>query len=296
MSNKGLEMLGKLFIVSLWPLVVGASPQALPASIKESMNQTYPGSTIIEVDTQDRDHMTAFEIKLVTTDDHILDVLFAPDGTVVEVKEIVPKSTLATPADTTMKKESKGGVLKKVEKMEVHAGIRNGAVIRLEKLKTYYEGELLVNGQSHEILVDAQDGAIVWDSRVASSRGEPLDATPSVNDLLKEKDVWIGVETETLDYTTLKTLNLSHGLRITKVHPASPAETAKMVSGDILLQVERTQLETTKQFTQLIETYSAGSILKCKIFRKGNTQEVTVIAHPRPEPEEPALPTREEGR
>lgn len=65
------------------------------------------------------------------------------------------------------------------------------------------------------------------------------------------------------------------GLRVTKVGSKSPAETAGVKEGDVLLKLNGNALSTREQLQNLLKEMSAGDELKLEIERKGKPQTLT---------------------
>lgn len=65
------------------------------------------------------------------------------------------------------------------------------------------------------------------------------------------------------------------GLRVTKVGNKTPAETAGVKEGDILLKINGTKLESREQLQNLLKEMAAGDELKLELERDGKPQTLT---------------------
>ncbi len=65
------------------------------------------------------------------------------------------------------------------------------------------------------------------------------------------------------------------GLLVTKVGKKSPAETAGIKEGDVLLKLNGTKLESREQLKDLLKEMAAGDALKIELERDGKTQTLT---------------------
>lgn len=68
----------------------------------------------------------------------------------------------------------------------------------------------------------------------------------------------------------------NQGVLIKEVEPKSPAASAGIRYGDVILEMDNTPVATPAEFRSLLATYSPGNMLNLKLFRGFKTQVVTV--------------------
>ena len=100
-----------------------------------------------------------------------------------------------------------------------------------------------------------------------------------VTDLIRYGEViqaWIGITVQDLDAQTASYLNLpgNNGVLIKDVEHDSPAQKAGLQDGDILLALENRRLHSSQDYHMVLRDYSAGQILKLRIWR--NTKEISI--------------------
>jgi serine protease Do len=74
------------------------------------------------------------------------------------------------------------------------------------------------------------------------------------------------------------------GVEITRVDPNSPAASAGLMTGDVVLQYGGQKVEGLEQFSRLVRETPAGREVKLQIFRSGGAQTVTAKIASRPGP------------
>jgi len=100
-----------------------------------------------------------------------------------------------------------------------------------------------------------------------------------VTDLIRYGEViqaWLGITVQDLDAQTASYLNLpgNNGVLIKDVEHDSPAQKAGLQDGDILLALENRRLHSSQDYHMVLRDYSAGQILKLRIWR--NTTEISI--------------------
>jgi len=80
------------------------------------------------------------------------------------------------------------------------------------------------------------------------------------------KKAWIGIDTQVISSDLAEALGIpgSKGVRVTRVHPGSSAETAGLKTGDLLLKLDGTVIPTSRPeesdvFASLIRQYRIGT-------------------------------------
>jgi len=88
---------------------------------------------------------------------------------------------------------------------------------------------------------------------------------------------FLGVGIQEINSNRAKELKLPEeaGVEITSVEANSPAATAGLKVGDVILQYNGQRLEGTEQFSRMVQETPAGRDVKLQIFRGGATQTVT---------------------
>jgi serine protease Do len=66
------------------------------------------------------------------------------------------------------------------------------------------------------------------------------------------------------------------GARVTAVTPGSPAETARLQPGDVVLEIDGTQVEDDAHLINLVSLITVGKTVPLRVFRDGKTLPVTV--------------------
>jgi hypothetical protein len=132
--------------------------KALPAAISEAFHKAYPQALMRGISREVEGGKTFYEVESVDGKTR-RDLLYAPDGTCIEIEESVPAKTL--PLE----------VLESVKK-----GFPNGKIVKSEKLikgeTVQYELLVRTAKERYEVLLD-QKGAIVKDTKaVAKSRDD----------------------------------------------------------------------------------------------------------------------------
>jgi serine protease Do len=68
------------------------------------------------------------------------------------------------------------------------------------------------------------------------------------------------------------------GARVTAITPGSPADTARLQPGDVVLEIDGTQVEDDAHLINLVSLITVGKSISLRIFRDGKTLPVTVQA------------------
>jgi len=101
----------------------------------------------------------------------------------------------------------------------------------------------------------------------------------------REQDV-LGMRLRVLPQPLIERMGLSpdlKGVLIAEVKPDSPAEDAKLLSGDVLLEVAQTPVASPADVMDIINRKGeAGKALLIRYIRAGSAPELTVIRVPEP--------------
>ncbi len=115
----------------------------------------------------------------------------------------------------------------------------------------------------------------------------PVDIVRSVAlDLINSGKVnraYLGVSIKTVDEKDSKGLGLSkpEGVLVQDVLANSPAKKAGIESGDVLLELDGTALNSSNQLQSLVVLRKPGEKVNLKIFRDGKTLNKTVVLQPK---------------
>lgn len=162
--------------------------------------------------------------------------------------------------------------------------VRLGRIVRMAN-STYQSDCTLIGGDSGGPLFDLNGRLVAIHSRV----GQQLQVNMHVpmseyvknwDGMLKSEFIgegpfakkpvkgngFLGLATEARD---------GGGLLVTKVGSKSPAETAGVKEGDVILKLNGNALSTREQLQDLLKEMSAGDELKLEIERKGKPQTLT---------------------
>jgi serine protease Do len=107
-----------------------------------------------------------------------------------------------------------------------------------------------------------------------------------------ENSSYLGVGLREIGPDRAKALRLPEeaGVEVTQVYENSPAATAGLMAGDVVLEYNGQRVEGMEQFARLVRETPAGREVKLQIFRNGATQTIAVKVASRP-PEVPPTPT-----
>ncbi len=105
----------------------------------------------------------------------------------------------------------------------------------------------------------------------------PGGQTPRVQRLPAPPTSFLGVGLQEISSERAKELKLPDeaGVEITSVERNSPAATAGLKTGDVILQYNGQRVEGAEQFSRMVRETPAGREVKLQIFRNGGTETVT---------------------
>ncbi len=95
---------------------------------------------------------------------------------------------------------------------------------------------------------------------------------------------WLGARLETVTREVAEGLGLGRtvGAVVTKVYPASPAATARLEPGDIILAVDGKDVADARAVNYRLTTRGIGKTAQLDVFRKGNRLPVQIALSPAP--------------
>ncbi len=105
------------------------------------------------------------------------------------------------------------------------------------------------------------------------------DAVAQLRATGKVSRAYIGITFQTIDKALQASRNLSadRGALVLAVAPGGPADNSKLQPGDIILDVNREQLNERKQLDSVIQRYQAGNQVMLSIIRNGQTTDLPLI-------------------
>jgi S1-C subfamily serine protease len=102
-----------------------------------------------------------------------------------------------------------------------------------------------------------------------------------ISDLIQFGEViqtWIGITVQNLDKKLALYLKVpgKKGVMVKVLEPGSPASSAGLKEGDIILAVGNKKIASVQDYWSVKKTYAAGDTLKAKIWRNGKTETVRI--------------------
>ncbi len=163
--------------------------------------------------------------------------------------------------------------------------------MRLSTYENYIQTDASINpGNSGGALVNLDGEVIGINSAILSRSGGsngigfaiPIDLAKKVmNDLIKEGRViraWLGVSIQELNQDLAESLDLEdiEGVLISDVVEDSPAEKAKLKSGDVVIKVNDDDISTPSELQINISSRSPGETVKLTVVRDGKNKTFSV--------------------
>ena len=89
---------------------------------------------------------------------------------------------------------------------------------------------------------------------------------------------WIGIIVQDLDENLAAYLNVpdKKGIMVKAVEPKSPASTAGLKEGDIILSIDKKRIASVQDFWSVNKTYAAGDSFEARIWRDGKVKTVSL--------------------
>ncbi len=146
----------------------------LPDAVKEAVKANFPDAQIDFVEVSEEAGITLYDIEF-KADKGEIEV--TADGTVLDVVTIIAMEDLPQAAAEAIQKAAEGATIKRLEKSEVRAEIKEegaeGKIVKLDSPRYVYEAELVKDGQTGEIEVDAEGKVIEplkWDTKSSKDK------------------------------------------------------------------------------------------------------------------------------
>ena len=119
----------------------------------------------------------------------------------------------------------------------------------------------------------------------------PANVAKSVSDdLIEQKKIlrpYLGIGMEELSEALIKSMGLkadASGVLIRKIYPGSPAEQAGLKTGDLVLQIEGTIMNSPRDIKNLVKNHKVGETLGFSILRNNEQRSITVPIGEYPDP------------
>lgn len=107
------------------------------------------------------------------------------------------------------------------------------------------------------------------------------DAKVIIDDLINYKYVTgrpqIGITTSDITETYSRYLNLPMGVYVLSILPDSAAETAGILQGDVIIDVEGKAVTTGAELNEIISQYKAGDEINLKLYRSGQDIKIKLV-------------------
>lgn len=111
----------------------------------------------------------------------------------------------------------------------------------------------------------------------------PMDVAMNVVEQIKTKGVvsrgWLGVQIQDVTRELAESFNMDrpHGALVSRVIPDSPAEKADLQIGDVIVEFNGREVDTSGGLPPMVGMVPVGKKAKVKIIRDGDTKTVNVI-------------------
>lgn len=145
----------------------GEKEEELPAGVEEAIKANFPDAQIDFIEVNVEAGITLYDIEFK---DDRGEIEVAADGTVLDVVTIITMEDLPQGAAEAIQKAAEGATIKRLEKSEIRSEIKKegaeGKLVKLDSPRYVYEAELVKDGQTGEIEVDAEGKVIEplkWD-------------------------------------------------------------------------------------------------------------------------------------
>ena len=113
---KPTRVFAAIFALALTVSVAGAVPPGLPAPILAAFEAAYPHATLKSAAAEKEDGKVVWEVE--STENGLgRDLLYAPDGSVLEIEEEVPSAQLPAPVTAAVKAQYPAARIVKAEKV-----------------------------------------------------------------------------------------------------------------------------------------------------------------------------------
>lgn len=106
-------------------------------------------------------------------------------------------------------------------------------------------------------------------------------AKSTVDQLIEKGSVtrgWLGVSIQPLTEDLAKSLNVSEegGALVAEVLDGTPAAKAGIIDGDLIVEVDKSEIKDPRELTQTISAFSPGEKVRVKLLREGKEKIISV--------------------
>jgi uncharacterized membrane protein YkoI len=165
MKQKSFKLLYIVMVVCVIACIItyaGKDEQkksCLAPAAKAALDVLYPNAEIEEVEVE-KEGLKVYEVEVEQNDQEV-EVVLAPDGTLIEVETEMTVEGLPEAVAKAVEKAAEGATVKEVSKEVTYAVVK---LVKLDQPQTSYEAELSKEGAECEIEF-AEDGTILEQSR-----------------------------------------------------------------------------------------------------------------------------------
>ena len=174
----------------------------------------------------------------------------------------------------------------------VSAKGRNRILKRNDAIEDFIQTDAVVNpGNSGGALINQEGGLIGVNTAIATATGYyagysfaiPSNMVkPIVNNIIDfgGPRVTLGVYVASIkDYEeyTERELGQENGVVVSEVIDGSSAQYAGILPADIIVKVDKTQIYSAEDLTEVMSTYKAGDRVVISLVRNGNTEKIPVL-------------------
>ena len=152
----------------------------LPAAAAEAIKAAFPNAKIEEVEVEEEDGLTLYEVELEQGDVE-MEVEVAADGTIAEIETEIPQKDVPEAVLQAIQAADADAKIEEIEKVEIRAEVKKSQLapaaqlVKLSEAKIVYEAELKKGDQEGEITV-ASDGKVVeplkWEEKEKGEKEE----------------------------------------------------------------------------------------------------------------------------
>ncbi len=111
----------------------------------------------------------------------------------------------------------------------------------------------------------------------------PIDVAMNVVDQIKTKGTvsrgWLGVQIQDVTRDLAESFNMDrpHGALVAKVIPDSPSEKAGVKIGDVIIEFNGREIDTSGELPPVVGLTPIGKKVNLKVIREGNKKTITVV-------------------
>ena len=138
------------------------------------------------------------------------------------------------------------------------------------------------SGNSGGPLINTKGEVIGINTLKASDGAEGIGFAIPINDVKDKIDslskpiLNLGVSIRVIDESMAKQLNMEEGLYIVEVNEFSPAETAGLKGGDLIVKADGTRIKTFEELQEIKNSKEEGDTINIEFIRDGKTQNTTI--------------------